>query len=154
MLNNSVPAELDQIQQVEHASRRPNFIQEQISRAVSRCQISDIRYQELSQEVKYNEVIFCEIKFRVWQAAGPEAWSRAGEEQPAKLEFLDLDLEKHSVKDTPQWVPVFLLSVFRGRTALMVAEICVWFDRVRYFRLLRCCVTTMCPPLIKWDTLN
>ena len=72
MLNNSVPAELDQIQQVEHASRGPNFI------IKSRLKMSDIRYQEPSQEVKYNEVIFCEIKFRVWRAAGPR---RPGAEQ-------------------------------------------------------------------------
>ena len=36
------------------------------------------RYQEPSQDVKYNEVIFCEIKFRVWRAAGPR---RPGAEQ-------------------------------------------------------------------------
>ena len=89
-------------------------------------------------------------------AGGRQAWSRAGE-QPAKLEFLELEQkQKQSKTHHSEWLCFYCrcFKLFRGETALMVLEICVWFDQVRYFRLLQCCVTTMCPPLIKWDTLN
>ena len=54
--------------------------------------------------MKYNEMIFCEIKFQkilclVSWSGGRGAWSRAGE-QPAKLEFLELEQKHLSQRQT------------------------------------------------------